>query len=341
MRTGGTTLLLSAAFVIVITLGAAAGCLGPDSSLPGASPISPTMLPPLPPHYLPLYTSSLVEMQKNLPPDMTLSLPQYLPEGFFFFSGTLAQGNWISPQGEGYCLFTYHRGQDEWVDLMERSRNSTKCPDEPEYQRAEAGSLLAVHGGTGELWWGGDGWCYNLSGSLPREELEMIAASVKPVPYREGIIPPYEYQPPAHPLVRTFTVNRSTTVKGLTITVESLRCTPDTCTALIGLGAGVLPAVSPASTVVVQPTLPPVNPDLHAEWRVDGGRPLMTMPGGGYMFNETSVIWKIEPLPEDSRELELNISRARGNFGPWRISIPLQNNSGIDPPAISPQEAPP
>ena len=91
---------------------------------------------------------------------------------------------------------------------MERSRDVRTCPDKSEFQVAEAGSLLANKGATGELSWGGDGWCYSLSGSVPREDLEKIAASVKPMPYREGVIPPYEYQPPAHPLVRTFSVNR-------------------------------------------------------------------------------------------------------------------------------------
>jgi hypothetical protein len=221
---------------------------------------------------------------------------------------------------------------------MEQSRNSISCPDYAEYYAAEEGTLLAIHGATGELWWGRDGWCYNLSGSLPQKELEKIAESVKPVPYREGIMPPYEYQPPAHPLDRTIIVNRSTTVRGLTITVKSLECTPDACTALISLGSGPLPSVSPASTGIVQPTLPPANPDLHAEWRVDGGRPLMTMPGGGYMFNETSVRWKIEPLPEDSRELEVNISRARGISGPWQISVPLQDDPGTGQLVVSLQE---
>jgi hypothetical protein len=333
--------LQGAAIVGVVLIAAVAGCLGSGTIIPATLPDTTTVAPPHPPHYLPLYTSSLVVMQKDLVlqndklPNMTLSIPTYMPEGFFFFSGTLAQGSWISPQGEGYCLFTYHRGQDEWVDLMERSRNSLSCPDRAEYRAAEEGTLLAIHGATGELWWGRDGWCYNLSGSLPQKELEKIAESVKPVPYREGIMPPYEYQPPAHPLDRTIIINRNTTVRGLTITVKSLECTPNACTALIGLGSGPLPSVSPASTGIVQPTLPQANPDLHAEWRVDGGRPLMTMPGGGYMFNETSVRWKIEPLPEDSRELEVNISRAGGMDGPWRISIPLDGRSDTDPPAAS------
>jgi hypothetical protein len=267
-------------------------------------------------------------MQKNYEPGRNIALPTFLPEGFFFFSGELAQGYWKSASREDYYSLTYHRGQDEWIDLQKESRNSTTCPDTPGYQAAEGGTLLALHGGTGEMRWASDGWCYILSGTLAQEELEKIAASIRQVPYREGVMPPYEYQPPAHPLVRSFTLNTSSAAKGLTITLASLQCTPDACTARFSLpDTPLTPSDSPSPVV----TFPPANPDLHAIWRVDGGRPLMTMPGGGIMFNTTSVYWKIEPLPEDSRELSVNISRARGIFGPWQISIPLQNNSGIEP----------
>ena len=46
------------------------------------------------------------------------------------------------------------------------------------------------------------------------------------------------------------------------------------------------------------------------------------------MFNSTHVTWKIEPLPEGSRELSLNISRMSGVFGPWEITIPLDTRTG-------------
>ena len=336
MGMGRAICMKGAAVVIVLFLVAAAGCLEPGTSKPGLSPSPiPTPIPvppPHPPHYLPLYTSSLIIMQKNLEmqkdqlPGMTLSIPTYLPEGFFFYYGTLAQGYLIAPQSDdGYCSFTYQRGEDEWVTLMERSRNARTCPDEPGYQVAEAGSLLANKGATGELYWGGDGWCYNLSGSLPREDLEKVAASVEPVPYHEGVIPPYEYQPPAHPLVESFSVNKSSTTNGVTVTVESLICTPEMCTAKIRVGTGTALSSSPAPVVT---TMPPAGFSPHGEWRVDGGRPLRTMPGGGKRFNATSIFWEIEPLPETSRELSVNFSRVNGIAGPWQVSIPLDNRPG-------------
>ena len=340
MRAGSLVLLKVFFVFIVMTLIAASGCLDQKTTAPVPTLATNPVPPPHPPHYLPLYTSSLVIMQKNLEmqkdqlPGMTLSIPTYLPEGFFFYDGTLAQGNLISPQSEGYCSFTYQRGEDEWATLTERSRDAGNCPDEPEFQIAEAGSLLANKGATGELYWGGDGWCYNLSGSLPREELEKVAASVEPVPYREGVIPPYEYQPPAHPLVQSFSVNRSSTTNGVTVTVESLTCTPEMCRAKIRVDSGTSPSLSPAPVVT---TMPPAGFSPHAEWRLDGGRPLRTMPGGGKMFNATSIYWKIEPLPATSRELSVNFSRVNGIAGPWQVSIPLRNSSGTGQTAISSQ----
>lgn len=220
----------------------------------------------------------------------------------------------------------YHRGQDEWVTLVERSRDTRTCPDTPNYMAAEPGSLLAYMGATGELYWGSDGECYNLSGTVSREELEKIAASIEPVSYREGVIPPYEYQPPAHPLVQTFRVNRSSTNNGLIVTVQSLTCTPEMCIANIRVDSGFSPSSTPS--LVVPTMAPPISSAPHAEWRVDGGRSLLTLPGGSVLFNTTSITYKIEPLPEQSRELVVNFSRINGITGPWQISIPLDNRLG-------------
>jgi len=323
MQAGSISTLWGTVLIIGLLFVAAAGCLDTVSKAPAYSP-APTPQPaaaPHPQHYHPLYTSSLYIMQKNAPPNLSFSLPAFLPEGFFFTSGSLPQGPVENPFGSGVFEFTYSRGKDEEVLLVEQFRNSTTCSDQPVFQPAVAGSLRAARKETGELTWGDSGWCYMLTGTLPREDLENIGASVKPVPYREGVMPPYEYQPPAHPLVRKIAVNGSSTSSGVTLTVKSVQCTPDACTAMIGLGTASLPSVSPSPVV----TMPPLNPDLHAEWRVDGGRPLMTMPGGGYSYNATSVIWKIEPLPESSRELTVNFSSVRGISGQWQISIPLQN----------------
>jgi hypothetical protein len=280
---------------------------------------------PMRPHYLPSYYDSLYMMQRNLPGTMTLALPTYLPDGFFFYSGTSAlRPGEKSPESEGYCIFTYQRGQEEWVIIREQPRGPATCPDKPLFEAAAAGSLLANKGATGELNWGSNGWCLVLFGTLPRKELETIAASVEPVPYREGVMPPFEYQPPAHPLVRAFAVNRSATANGETITIRSLECRPEACVVKILLGENPESPVTPAPVV----TLPPANPDLQAEWRVDGGRSLLTMPGGGFMFNTTHVTWKIEPLPEGSRELTLNVARMRGVSGPWVITVPLDTDTG-------------
>jgi len=334
MGTGSSLLtrVTIVAVIIVITGILAAGCLGtpvpaPETSqtpFPVPPPPTPTSVSP-PHHYLPSYYDSLYMMQRNLPGNMTLALPTYLPDGFFFYSGTsaLRTGD-KSPENPGYSTSTYQRGQKEWVTIKEQPRGPVTCPDEPVYEAAAAGSLLADKGATGELRWGSSGWCISLTGTLPRNELEKIAAAVQPVPYREGVMPPYEYQPPMHPIVRTFAVNKSASASGQVITIRSLGCGPEACVVEMLLGE------DRKSPVTLEPvvTLAPPNPDLQAEWRVDGGRPLLTMPGGGFAFNATHVTWKIEPLPEGSRELSLKVSRMRGVTGPWEITVPLDNSTG-------------
>jgi hypothetical protein len=285
---------------------------------------------------MPISFFSLLDMQKNLAPDIPLALPVYLPEGFFFRSGNMAQTTRADGADGGKFSFTYNRGQDEWITLTEQSRNSTVCPDGPEYRLMDAGKSMTRGSGSSELTWARYGWCLTLSGILPREELEKIAASVQPVPYQEGILPPFEYQPPAHPLTGNFTINRSATMHGITITVESLQCDPDACTAQVRLGV----ASPPAFTAPPEITVPPVSPEPHAEWRVDGGRPLLMMPGnGGYRpeGETTLTFWKIEPLPEGSRELTANFSRVKGISGSWMITIPLDQSSiqERNPPAGS------
>nr|WP_319377397.1 hypothetical protein [uncultured Methanoregula sp.] len=334
MQAGSPFPLSGTVLVIVLLFVAAAGCLDTASKTPADSP-APTPQPaanPHPPHYFPLYTSSLYVMQKNAPPGQAFSLPTFLPEGFFFTFGSLPQGPIENPFGSGEFYFTYSRGKDEEVILVEQFRNSTKCSDKPVFQPAVEGSLRAARKETGELSWGDRGWCYMLTGTLPREDLEKIGASVQPVPYREGVMPPYEYVPPARPLVGKIPANVSLSTGREMVTVDSLQCTPEACTVMIRISDNTPPPATPSPVV----TLPPANPDLHAVWQVDGGRPLLTMPGGGYSYNTTYVFWKIEPLPEGSRQLTVNFSSVRGISGQWQLSIPLQNHPGIGQPSVSP-----
>jgi hypothetical protein len=334
MRTRFTLRVEETAVVIVIFLVATAGCISPETSVPVTSPMSTlTPSPVLPPHHsIPLYSFSLYAMQKNLAEGINLSLLTYLPDGFFFFTGSLVGSFSDNTADNRYYSFTYHRGQEEWVTMSEQPGNSSICPERPEYRMAEQGKTQTQRPGSSELSWGRDGWCFTLSSMLSREEMEKIAASVEPIPYREGVMPPFEYQPPGHPLVRNYHVNRSILARDTTITFESLQCTPDGCTARFGLSSDLSPTDSPSPVVSMMPTLPPADPDLHAEWRVDGSRPLLTMPGGSITFNTTFVSWKIEPLPEDSRELSVNFSRVRGISGSWLIVVPLDPRAtGITP----------
>jgi len=319
--------------IIIIALLLAAGCLGPATpaagepsvTVPSAGP--PAVPPPHPP--TPLFALSLTDMQKNWASGTILSLPTYLPEGYFFSQGSIIYsfGN-NTGQNDTYG-FLYRRGQEEWVHLTEKPRDTASCPEAPVFH-ADNGSngLQQQKSSTGELNWGGDGWCYALSGSLSREEMETVAVSMKPVPYREGTIPPYEYQPPAHPLICNMAVNRSSTTGDLTIAVESLVCSAEVCTAKVRLGISSPPSFSVPPGV----SAPPEYPDPHAEWRVDGGRPLFNPSGQGLGYrpegDTTVVFWTIEPIPEDSRTLSVNFSRVKGITGPWEISIPLGNTTG-------------
>jgi hypothetical protein len=321
------------AFLLLV---AVAGCLEQGTIPPAALP-SPASTPvPVPPVHppKPFNSFSLYEFQKILAPNITLALPTYLPDGFFFNTGSAPWASLDSPMNEGVYSVTYTRGQDERMTLSGQSRNATTCPDGPEYRPTEGNKTRTQRAGSNELTWGRNGWCFTLSGILSRTEMEKIAASVVPVPYREGVLPPYEYQPPEHPLIRNYTFDRTATAQGITITFETLRCMPDACTAEIRLGVASPPAFFAPPGV----TAPPVSPEPHAEWRVDGGRPLLKMPGsGGYRpEGETTLIfWKIEPLPEDSRELEVNFSRVTGIAGPWLITVPLDDSTVITHPAIS------
>jgi len=337
MRMRWVPCMEGAAVVIVLFLiAAAAGCLEQGTSKPVVSP-SPASTPvPVPPVHppMPFHSFSLHEFQKILAPNITLALPVYLPDGFFFNTGSAPWASLDGLMNEGVYSVTYNRGQDEWVTLSEQSRNATPCPDGPEYRFADVGETLTQREGSNELSWARYGWCFTLSGMLPKEEMEKIAASVEPVPYREGMIPPYEYRPPAHPLIRNFSVNRSSTEKNVTITVESLDCTAEACKAAIRLGV----ASPPSFSVPPGMTAPPVYPDPHAEWRVDGGRPLLKMPDSiGYRpEGETTLIfWNLEPLPDDSRELVVNFTSVKGISGPWLIPIPLQDPSDTNQPAAS------
>lgn len=336
MRMSRVICLQGAAVVIVLLFVAMAGCLEQEPSPPVASPAPASTLVTLAPTHPPMPSifSSLLSIQKDLAPEITLALPAYLPDGFIFNHGTEARASYGWPEHEGTYSFTYNRGQDEWVTLKEQSRNSTPCDDGPEYRSAVAGAALAAIGGAGELWWGSDGLCFNLSGTLPRDELEKVAASVQRMPYREGVIPPFEYRPPENPLIRNITVNQNSTEKNVTITVEYLDCTVKTCRAVIRLD---IP--SPPIDIVPPPggISPPVFLDPHAEWRVNGGRPLLKMSSIGYRpeGESTLIFWNLEPVPEDSRELVVNFTRVKGISGPWLISIPLRDSSDTGHPAAS------
>jgi len=318
--------LQGALVILVCVLSAGAGCAGPGTPMNASPSASPSIPPPHPP--MPLYVFSLSDMQKNLASGVTLSLPTSLPDGFFFTNGMVGRTSWDDPADTGTFWFTYTRGQDDTVTLTEQSRNSTACADGPEYRPMEIGKTRTQKPGSSELTWARSGWCFTLSSTLSRKEMEAIAASVQPVPYREGVIPPFEYQPPAHPLTGNFTVNRSAADQGITITIETLRCVPEGCTAEVRLGISSPPAFSAPPEITVAPE----PPEPHAEWRVDGGRPLLMMSGSGGYRPEgatTLTFWNIEPLPAGSRELTVRFSQVRGISGQWLIPVPL-NQSPAD-----------
>ncbi|OPX64008.1 MULTISPECIES: hypothetical protein [unclassified Methanoregula] len=335
MREGTEALFGTCAIALALAL-AAAGCISPGTNPPVSVQATENATPNHPPHYLPLFFDSLYSMQERLAPSVTLSLPTRLPEGYVFTTGTQTGGYGETSADQASYTLSYQRGQKESIYLQEQSRNSTTCPDEPVYKTAAVGKTLTQREGTGELTWGRDGWCFTLSGPVPKNELEAIAASVQPIPYRQGVMPPYEYQPPAHPLVGTFPVNRSATAAGQTITIRTFSCTADACTAVFHIHT-LSPADPPPSQVVT--TMPPIGSGPRAEWRVDGGRPLLTKPGGGMRYNETSVFWMTEPLPKDSRELVVNFTRINGIDGVWRITIPLDGLQTSREPQPNRQEA--
>jgi hypothetical protein len=333
MRTVPKVSLQEAIIVMVIALVVAAGCLGPATPAAGepAVTVPSAETPAVPPSHppTPLFALSLTDMQKNWASGTILSLPTFLPEGYFFTQGSIIYSSWNNTGQKGTYGFLYRRGQEEWVYLTEKSRDTASCPEAPVFH-ADNGSNGAQQqkSSTGELSWGKDGWCFNLSGSLSREELENIIASVKPVPYREGVIPPYEYQPPAQPLICNVTMNRSSTTGDITIAVESLVCSAESCTVKVRLGISSPPSFS----VPPGMTAPPEYPDPHAEWRVDGGRPLINPSGQALGYrpegDTTVIFWTIEPIPEDSRTLSVNFSRIKGITGPWVITVPLATGTG-------------
>lgn len=331
--------------ILAVSLAAVTGCITPINAGPSAIPATPppstttattTTTVPFQHGHIPFMSSRIMGMFNGLPNGVPLYLPQYLPEGFFFEDGSLTDEYRVPPLYEGVCHVSYRRGQEENVFLEQASRNSTACKDAMEYFIPGSEGVTNQRG-YAELRWGSDGRCFVLASSLSREEMEKIARSVKPVIYAKGDVPLYEYQPPAHPLIRNFSMYQNVTTNKITITFESLACDAKACIAAVRLGVPPPQAASGSPMV----TLAPANPKPHVEWRVDGGRPLRLMNIGFSYRPEgdtTAVFWNIEPLPEDSRELTLNISRVNGIYGPWLFTVPLTPEKDTSSVIPTPQE---
>ncbi len=172
-------------------------------------------------------------MQRTLDPEICLSLPGYLPEGYLF-----SDGAWAPASDTGWRSVGYQRGNERIVLNQQPLDKGTFPIGSAVASMAPADTTIGgepatlVVGKMTELFWSRDDLTFRLTGTLPSEEMIRIAESVRPAPYDPGTPPPYDYLPPANPMEKTFDVGQTISADNRTVTFVSLECNPDRCEAI-------------------------------------------------------------------------------------------------------------
>ncbi len=135
-------------------------------------------------------------------------------------------------------------------------------------------------------------------------------------------------QYPQGVMEKSFDVNQSQTVNGITITLERVELTADSSRFYFFF---IPPGYTASPTHLGMPPMPP--PDSvtasGAEYTVGG----ITKNAGDAGFNTKGdgirLVWtvgpgKLDPVPSDAREITFTITQLNDRQGPWKFRIPLQ-----------------
>jgi hypothetical protein len=120
---------------------------------------------------------------------------------------------------------------------------------------------------------------------------------------------------------KTIELNKSQTINGVSITLESIELTATE----MKINAFYVPPdyLPPQSwDVKIQPYY---QTDARAEYRIDDGT-MKRASGFGFQFMDDGIrlFWQSsDPVPVDARELTFVISRLGDYEGPWEFRIPL------------------
>lgn len=279
----------------------------------------------------PLMFYSLHEMQRTLSPDITLALPFYLPPGYVF-----SQGYYLSGQDNAARQIIYVQGE-ETLSLAQGSPGGELFAVQADGTET-AVSIDAVPATfiagmeKNQLRWTRHNLTFRLTGTVDREEMIRIAASIQPAPYDENLTPPHDYVPPSNPLDETIDVNQTVPANNVTVTFISLKCSAEGCEAELRVDLSAVPVMPGTPGESGQSTPVSVPPQPHGEIWVDNGTSLRTTQSAGYRPENgtTLFFWRFDPIPSDARVLNIRIDRFTEyqgeRYGPWNFSVPILPN---------------
>jgi len=134
-------------------------------------------------------------------------------------------------------------------------------------------------------------------------------------------------QYPQGALEKSFDLNQSQTVNGITVTLERIELTADGSTFYLFF---ITPGYTPPPT---GPGLPPMPPTMSvmakAEYTVGSITKYAGTAGFGTKGNGIKLVWggrphRLDPVPSDAKELTFTITQMNDWEGPWEFKVPLQ-----------------
>ncbi|MCQ1538111.1 DUF4367 domain-containing protein [Methanocalculus taiwanensis] len=283
--------------------------------------ISPT---PTGPNFriTPLFFTSLHTMQRTLDPEICLSLPGYLPEGYLF-----SDGAWAPTSDTGWRIVGYQRGNERIVLNQQPLDKGTFPIGSAWASRAPAEITIGgepatlVEGKMTEIIWSRDDLAFRLVGTLSAEEMIRIAESIHPAPYDPDTPPPYEFLPPANPMEKRFEIGQTVSADNRTVTFVSLECNQRKCEAVFFVDLVASPTFDPPPGG----TSPTGSPDPVAGFRVDNGLFLRTTESYSYRDegDGTLIFWKTDPIPADAGVFHATFTQFREQKGLWEFNVSL------------------
>jgi hypothetical protein len=326
MRTMLTRRQVLIVSILFICLAITIGCISNDI------PTAPTFLPttemtPPPGIMTPAFFSSLHNMQGAFAPEITLALPYYLPSGYVFSQGSYSTQHGgrevIYARGEELILFVQGSPSGRPFDLeVDGVVENTMVDSTP--------AIFILGAERNQLRWGRYNLSFWLTGKLSEEEMLGIAESVRLAPYDEQMIPPYDYVPPANPLIAKITVNQTVLTNNITVTLISVDCSTDTCKAELRVNLPSVPVLpgTPDASGASEPLSVPPQP--HGEIWTDNDCPVRIDPYTAYQPEDgtTFLFWSFDPISSKARVLHIRIDRFKEYLeeigGPWEFTVLLE-----------------